>query len=81
MRPLRVPVRSSREECGCNPMLYSARLRPHSGIRLMKLIGSLTSPYTRKVRIVAAEKRIDLELQLDNVMAADAKTPSFNPLG
>ncbi|MCU0896736.1 MAG: glutathione S-transferase N-terminal domain-containing protein [Burkholderiales bacterium] len=47
----------------------------------MKLIGSLTSPYTRKVRIVAAEKRIDLDLQLDNVMAADAKTPAFNPLG
>jgi glutathione S-transferase len=47
----------------------------------MKLIGSLTSPYTRKVRIVAAEKRIDLDLQLDNVMAADAKTPNFNPLG
>ena len=47
----------------------------------MKLIGSLTSPYTRKVRIVAAEKRIDLELQLDNVMAADAKAPAFNPLG
>ena len=47
----------------------------------MKLIGSLTSPYTRKVRIVAAEKRIDLELQLDNVMAPDAKAPAFNPLG
>jgi glutathione S-transferase len=47
----------------------------------MKLIGSLTSPYTRKVRIVAAEKRIDLDLQLDNVMAADTKTPAYNPLG
>src|SRR6476660_2102735 len=32
----------------------------------MKLIGSLASPYTRKVRIVLAEKKIDYEFEIDN---------------
>ena len=31
----------------------------------MKLIGSLTSPYVRKVRIVLAEKKIDYEFVLE----------------
>lgn len=47
----------------------------------MKLIGSLTSPYVRKVRIVLAEKRLDYELQLSNVWAPDTDIQSFNPLG
>lgn len=47
----------------------------------MKLIGSLTSPYTRKVRIVAAEKRIELAFEIANPTAADTKVPEFNPLG
>ncbi|HYQ94536.1 MAG TPA: glutathione S-transferase N-terminal domain-containing protein, partial [Burkholderiales bacterium] len=29
----------------------------------MKLIGSLASPYTRKVRIVLAEKKIDYDFE------------------
>ena len=32
----------------------------------MKLIGSLTSPFVRKVRIVLAEKKIEYELVLDS---------------
>ena len=47
----------------------------------MKLIGSLTSPYVRKVRIVLAEKKLDYQLTLDNVWAPDAAVQAFNPLG
>jgi glutathione S-transferase len=47
----------------------------------MKLIGSLTSPYVRKVRIVMAEKRIEFEHVVENPWAADTKVPESNPLG
>lgn len=47
----------------------------------MKLIGSLASPFVRKVRIVLAEKKIDYEFELDNPWKADAVTPKYNPLG
>ena len=46
----------------------------------MKLIGSLTSPYVRKVRIVMAEKRLDYQLELEDVWANDRIMQS-NPLG
>ena len=46
----------------------------------MKLIGSLTSPYVRKVRIVMAEKRLDYKLDLEDVWASD-KIMKSNPLG
>ena len=47
----------------------------------MKLIGSTTSPYVRKVRVVMAEKRLDYTLVLENVWAPDAVIAAFNPLG
>jgi len=47
----------------------------------MKLIGSLASPFARKVRIVLAEKKIDYEFELDDPWKVDAKTPKHNPLG
>ena len=47
----------------------------------MKLIGSLTSPYVRKIRVVLAEKKIDYELVLDNPWAGDNQVGTFNPLG
>ena len=47
----------------------------------MKLIGSLTSPYVRKVRIVFSEKKVDVDLELENVWAADTKIALNNPLG
>ena len=31
----------------------------------MKLIGSLSSPYVRKVRVVMAEKKLDYQLVLE----------------
>jgi glutathione S-transferase len=48
--------------------------------RQMKLIGSLTSPYVRKVRVVLAEKKLDYQLVLEDVWATDAVGPG-NPLG
>jgi glutathione S-transferase len=47
----------------------------------MKLIGSLASPYARKVRIVLAEKRIDYEFIIDVPSEPASRVPSFNPLG
>jgi glutathione S-transferase len=46
----------------------------------MKLIGSLTSPYVRKVRIVMAEKKLDYQHELEDVWASD-KITKANPLG
>ena len=46
----------------------------------MKLIGSLTSPYVRKVRVVMAEKKLDYQFELEDVWAGDAILKS-NPLG
>jgi glutathione S-transferase len=46
----------------------------------MKLIGSLTSPFVRKVRIVMAEKKLDFQLVLEDVWNSDAIL-KMNPLG
>ena len=47
----------------------------------MKLIGSSSSPYVRKVRIVMAEKKLDYQYAVDNVWAADSQIRESNPLG
>lgn len=47
----------------------------------MKLIGSTTSPYVRKVRIVMAEKKLDYQFVIEDVWAADSRMAEFNPLG
>lgn len=47
----------------------------------MQLIGSLASPFVRKVRVVLAEKKLDCEFVLDNPWAADAQVGKSNPLG
>ena len=46
----------------------------------MKLLGSLTSPYVRKVRVVMAEKKLDCQLDLEDVWGQDHILKS-NPLG
>jgi glutathione S-transferase len=46
----------------------------------MKLVGSRTSPYVRKVRVLLAEKNLPFELVEENVWSADTKVPRFNPL-
>lgn len=47
----------------------------------MKLIGSISSPYVRKVRIVMAEKKIDYQFVLEDVWAPDTAIHESNPLG
>ena len=47
----------------------------------MKLIGSATSPYVRKVRVVMAEKKLDYQLVHDDVWAAATTISASNPLG
>ena len=44
----------------------------------MKLIGSLTSPYVRKVRVVLAEKKIDCEFEIDSPWAEGSNVPNMN---
>src|SRR5271167_4977530 len=48
---------------------------------MMKLVGSHTSPYVRKVRIVLAEKKIEYEFIVDNPWDAANQVSEFNPLG
>ena len=47
----------------------------------MQLIGSLSSPYVRKVRVLLAEKAIECPMMLEDVWAADTKIQQSNPLG
>ncbi len=47
----------------------------------MKLIGSHTSPFVRKVRIVLAEKKIEYDFVIDSPWLPDSKVPDSNPLG
>jgi glutathione S-transferase len=47
----------------------------------MKLIGSATSPYVRKVRIVLAEKKLECEFVTEDVWSADTRMTQTNPLG
>jgi glutathione S-transferase len=47
----------------------------------MKLIGSRTSPYVRKARVVLAEKKIEYDFVIDSPWSAETRVPEFNPLG
>ena len=47
----------------------------------MRLIGTLTSPYVRKVRVALAEKKLEYRFEIDNVWAADTAIGQANPLG
>lgn len=47
----------------------------------MKLLYSLTSPYARKVRVVAAEKRIEIEMVAVVLSEPDCPVNDYNPLG
>jgi glutathione S-transferase len=47
----------------------------------MKLIGAITSPYVRKVRIVMAEKKLEYQFVTEDVWAADTVMSQYNPLG
>jgi len=47
----------------------------------MKLIGSLASPFVRKVRIALAEKKLDYRFEPENVWDAHTRIQDSNPLG
>jgi len=47
----------------------------------MKLIGSPTSPYVRKVCIVMAEKKLDYRMVAEDVWSANTTIHASNPLG
>ena len=47
----------------------------------MKLIGSNTSPYVRKVRVVMAEKKLDYQYVIEDVWAEQTRINDANPLG
>jgi glutathione S-transferase len=47
----------------------------------MKLIGSLASPFTRKARIVLAEKKIEYDFEIESPWDAGTRVPERNPLG
>lgn len=47
----------------------------------MKLLGSTSSPYVRKVRVVMAEKKLDYAFIPEDVWAADTTIAESNPLG
>jgi len=47
----------------------------------MKLIGAITSPYVRKVRIVMAEKKLDYQLIQEDVWSTETRIVASNPLG
>lgn len=56
----------------CNPSLSAA---------LLKLIASKTSPYTRKVRVALAEKKLDFEFVELSPWTADNPVQGYSPLG
>ncbi len=47
----------------------------------MKLLGSNSSPYVRKVRVVMAEKKLDYDFVPEDVWAAQTTIAEANPLG
>lgn len=48
---------------------------------MMKLIGTATSPYTRKVRVVLAEKRMECAFVVDVPNTENSTVTQYNPLG
>jgi glutathione S-transferase len=47
----------------------------------MKLLGSTSSPYVRKVRVVLAEKKLDCDFVTEDVWSTDTTIGESNPLG
>jgi len=46
----------------------------------MKLVGSKTSPYVRKVRVILAERALPFEFIEESAWTADTTVPRYNPL-
>lgn len=48
---------------------------------MLKLLGTVTSPFTRKVRVVLAEKRLECEFVVDVPNTLESTAIRYNPLG
>jgi glutathione S-transferase len=46
----------------------------------MKLVGSKTSPYVRKIRVILAEKKLAFDFIEESAWNADTTVPRYNPL-
>ncbi len=46
----------------------------------MKLVGSRTSPFVRKIRVLLAEKQLPYDFVEENVWSPDSKVQKYNPL-
>ena len=46
----------------------------------MKLVGSKTSPYVRKVRVILAERALPFEFLEESAWTAETTVPRYNPL-
>ena len=46
----------------------------------MKLIGSRTSPYVRKIRVILAERQVAHDFLEENAWKAETTVPRYNPL-
>ena len=46
----------------------------------MKLIGSRTSPFVRKIRVILAERRVDCQFVEESAWTAETTVPRYNPL-
>jgi glutathione S-transferase len=46
----------------------------------MKLVGSKTSPYVRKCRVILAERALPFEFVEESAWSADTTVPRYNPL-
>jgi glutathione S-transferase len=70
-----------RQEGGGVFHLESAIVYRSYPLIFMKLIGSVTSPYVRKVRVVMAEKKLDYQFVTEDVWSAQTVIHASNPLG
>lgn len=62
------------------PVTPEASVDTAGKARKLRLIGSVTSPYVRKVRVVMAEKKLDYQFVLDDPWNGDSVIKA-NPLG
>ena len=46
----------------------------------MKLVGTKTSPYVRKIRVILAEKNLPYDFVEESAWTAETKVPNYNPL-
>ena len=79
--PLQSKPLQRQQPCRCFLSLKQ-QLAPESiTLTAMKLLGSLTSPYVRKVRVVLAEKKLDYRLEQLDVWKDKTTIAVSNPLG